>query len=167
MIFSQNNAIVNAVAPVDGNATAIASDIVSLKGYNHATFILTIGIANTSSATSANLIAYKGENVTTCATAFAAKYRYALGVADVMSDLATLAATGVSLGSGNTIDYNIGPATFVVEIDAEDLAPTAANPYDTVKIGATFSAHSVLLGCVCILSEPRIAAAIMPTAITD
>jgi len=86
---------------------------------------------------------------------------------DTLETLTTLPATGVSLGTGKTLDITGDNAIVVVEIDATDLAPTAANPYDTVKIGFTFNSNSVLLGCVAILSEPRYAQASLPTAITN
>lgn len=168
MIFTERTKIVNAIPPVDGNNTAVESDIISMKNYNHCTFILTFGVVNASAATSANLIAYKGEDVTTCTTAFACQYRAEVTAAgDTLEALTALATTGVSLGTGNTLDVTGDNATVVVEIDAADLAPTAANPYDTVKIGMTWNANSVLLSAVAVLSQPRFADASSPTAITD
>jgi len=159
---------------VDGNNTAITSDIISMKNYNHCTFILTFGVvaasasAVTATGSESNLIAYKGEDVTTCATAFACHYRAEVtSGGDTLEALTALATTGVSMGTGNTLDVTGDNAIIVVEIDATDLAPTAANPYDTVKIGFRFSAHSVLLSCVAVLSEPRYAQASPPTAITN
>lgn len=167
-MFTENCKIVNAIPAIDGTGAATASDIISMKNYNHCTFILTFGVVNASSATSVNLIAYKGENVTTCATAFACNYRAEVtSGGDTLEALTTLATTGVSLGTGNTLDITGDNAIIVVEIDASDLAPTAANPYDTVKIGFTFNANSVLLSCVAVLSEPRYAQASPPTAITN
>lgn len=168
MIFTERTKIVNAIPPVDGDDTAVESDIISMKNYNHCTFILTFGVVNASAATSANLIAYKGEDVTTCTTAFACQYRAEVTAAgDTLEALTALATTGVSLGTGNTLDVTGDNATVVVEIDAADLAPTAANPYDTVKIGMTWNANSVLLSAVAVLSQPRFADASSPTAITD
>lgn len=174
MIGTYQYKIVNAIPAVDGNNTAVESDIISLKGYDHATFILSFGIVDTSASavtgtgSESNLIAYKGENVTTCATAFIAKYRAELdATADTLGTLTTLPVLGVSLGSGNTLDIDTGGGFIAVEIDAVDLAPTIANPYDTIKIGFRFSAHSVLLSAVCILSKGRYKSAAMPTAITN
>ena len=174
MIFSERNKIVNAIPAVDGNNTAVTSDIISMKNYNHICFILTFGVVNASSSavtgtgSESNLIAYKGEDVTTCATAFACKYRAEVTAAgDTLEALTALPTAGVSMGNGNTLDITGDNATIVVEIDAADLAPTAANPYDTVKIGFRFSAHSILLSAVAVLSQPRWADAAGPTAITD
>ena len=173
-LFTENCKIVNAIPAVDGNDTAITSDIISMKNYKHCTFVLTFGVVNASSSavtgtgSESNLIAYKGEDVTTCATAFACHYRAEVtDSGDTLEALTTLATTGVSMGTGNTLDVTSDDATIVVEIDAEDLAPTPANPYDTVKIGFRFSAHSVLLSCVAVLSEPRYAQASPPTSITN
>ncbi len=179
MIFSQRNKIVNAIPAVDGNNTALTSDIVSLKNYNHVAFILTFGIVNASSSavtatgSETNLIAFKGEDVTTCTTAFIAKYRACLTASasangDLLGALTELPVLGVSMGNGNTLDFSGQTgAIIVVEIDAADLAPTVANPYDTVKIGFRFSAHSILLSAVAVLSQARWADAAMPTAIAN
>jgi len=174
MIFTQRNKIVNAIPPVDGNDTAITSDIISMKNYKHCTFILTFGVVHASASavtgtgSEQNLIAYKGEDVTTCTTAFACKYRAEVtSGGDTLEALQTLPATGVSMGTGNTLDVTGDNAIIVVEIDASDLAPTVAHPYDTVKIGFRFSAHSVLLSAVAVLSQPRYADDAMPTAITN
>ena len=175
MIFSERNKIVNAITAVDGNDTAINSDIVSLKNYNHVAFILTFGVVNasssavTSTGSEQNLIAFKGENVTTATTAFIAKYRAEVTAAgDTLEALTELPVLGVSMGTGNTLDFaGQTGAIVVVEIDAADLAPTVANPYDTCKIGFRFSAHSVLLSAVAVLSQPRWADAAGPSAITN
>jgi len=168
MIFSERNKIVNVNPAIDANAATIASDIVSMKNYDHATFIITFGVVNASSATTTNLIASKGEDVTTCATAFACKYRAEVtSGGDTLEAIVTLPTTGVSLGTGNTLDVTGDNAIVVVEIDADDLAPTAANPYDTVKVGMVWNAQSVLMSIICVLSKPRFADAAGPTAITD
>ena len=179
MLFSERVHVVNAIPAVDGSDTAITSDIISLKNYNHCAFTLTFGVVNasasavTATGSESNLIAYKGENVTTCATAFACSYRYcgtasAATNGDILGALTDLATTGVSMGDGNTLDFSGQTgAIIVVEIDATDLAPTVANPYNTVKIGFRFSAHSVLLSCVAVLSELRYAQAVLPTAIAN
>lgn len=169
MIGTYEYKIVNALVPVEGNGTALVTDIISLKNYDHCTFVWQIGIANTSSASTVNLIAYKGEDVTTCATAFATSgYRAEITASgDTLEALTAFPLTGISIGSGNTEDYNTGLCLFVVEIDAVDLAPTRANPYDTVKMGVTLSAHSCLISCLAILSKGRYKGATMPSAITD
>ena len=169
MMFTYREKIVNALPPVDGNATALATDIISMKGYDKCTFIWTFGVVNASSASSVNLIAYKGEDVTTCTTAFAASgYRAEVTAAgDTLEALTAMPATGVSIGTGNTLDITGDSCIITVEIKASDLAPTLANPYDTVKMGVTMSAHSVLVSCVAILSSGRYQNASMPTAITN
>lgn len=174
MIGTYQYKVVNAIPAVDGNNTALESDIISMKGYDHATFILSFGIvdtlasANTSTGAETNLIAFKGENVTTCDTAFIAKYRAELdATADTLGTLTELPVLGVSMGAARTLDIQTGGNFIVVEIDATDLAPSIATPYDTIKIGFRFSAHSVLLSAVCVLSKGRYKGATMPTAITN
>lgn len=168
MIFSERNKIVNVEPSIDQTGATVATDIVSMKNYDHATFIISFGLCNTAAATTTNLIAYKGEDVTTCDTAFIAKYRAELdATADTLGTLTTLPAAGVSLGSGNTLDIDTGGGFIVVEIDAEDLAPTAANPYDTVRLGMVWAGQDTQMSIICILSKPRYADAAGPTAITD
>lgn len=173
-MFTEEYKIVNAIPAVDGDNTPISSDIISMKGYGHATFVLTFGIVDASSSavkdtgSELNLQAFKGEDVTTCATALIARYRAEVTAAgDTLEALTTLPAAGVSMGTGNTLDITGDNATIVVEIDAEDLEPTLLNPYDTVKIGFRFSNHSVLLSAICVLSKARYKSDIQPSAIID
>jgi len=171
MIFSERNKIVNVEPAADQNAQTVATDIVSLKNYDHVTFILTFGAVDAATATTTNLIAYKGEDFSACNTAFACKYR-ACTVAEDTADCDTLGAvtalatTGVSIGTGNTIDVSDQTGGIVVvEIDAEDLAPTAANPYDTVRLGMVVNGNGCLMSAIAILSKPRYADAAGPTAV--
>ncbi len=166
MIFSERNKIVNAYPAINATGATVATDIVSLKYYDHATFIISFGVCNTSAATTTNLIAYKGEDFSTCNTAFIAKYRAELdATADTLGALTTLAAAGVSIGSGNTLDIDTGGGFIVVEVDADDLAPTTGNPYDTVRLGMVWASQDTLMSIVCVLSKPRYADAAGPTAI--
>ena len=168
MIFTEEHKIINALVPSDGQSDALATDIISLKNYRHCTFVWQIGIANTSSASSVNLILNKGEDVTTCATAMIGRYRVEdTASGDTLEALTELPVLGISIGSGNTEDYNTGLTLIVVEVDAADLEPTAANPYDTVGMTVTMSAHEVFISCVAILSKPRYASDTLPTAITN
>lgn len=169
MIGTYDFKVVNAYPPIDGNAGTWNTDIISMKLYDQVTFIWTFGVVNASSASSTNLIAYKGENVTTCTTAFAASgYRAEVTAAgDTLEALTAMPSTGVSIGTGQTLDICGDNCIIVVEINAADLNPTVANPYDTVKMSCVMSAHSTLVACVAILSKPRYADASMPTAITN
>lgn len=168
MIFSNEHKIVSALSPIDNTgAAATVCDIVGMDNYDHATFIITFGVVHDSMT--GTLIAYKGEDYATCTTAFACKYRYGAtmgaGASDTLGDLTALATTGVSLATGAAADVIAAPCTIVVEIDAADLAPTVANPYNTVRVGWTNSAHSTLTSIVCILSKGRYQDEDMPTAI--
>lgn len=167
MIGTYDYKVVNAYPVKDGNAQTVTTDIISLKNYDHITFIWTFGVVNASSATSTNYIAYKGEDFTTCTTAFAIKgYRAEVTAAgDTLEALTACTTTGVSAGTGNTLDITGDNAIIVFEIDAEDLEPTIANPYDTVCMSAVWSAHSIILGCIAILSKGRFKNKVMPTAI--
>ena len=169
MIFSERHKIISALSPIDNTgAAATVCDIVNMENWDHATFIITFGVVNDSMT--GTLIAYKGEDVTTCTTAFACRYRYGatmgLGASDSLAALTTLSTTGVSLATTAAADCVAAPCTIVVEIDAADLAPTIANPYNTVRVGWVNSAHSTLVSIVCILSKGRHQAATQTTAIT-
>lgn len=179
MIQTETIKVVNAIPAVDADNTAITSDIISMKNYDHATFIITFGVVNasssavTSTGSETNLILFKGEDVTTCTTAMIAKYRACLTASanaggDTLGALTTLPLLGVSMGNGRTLDFSGQTgAIIVVEVDAAQLAPTIANPYDTIKIGFRFSNHSILLSAVCILSKGRYQNASQPTSIAD
>ena len=167
-LFTENMKIVNAYPSKDATGATIATDIISMKNYNHATFIISFGTCHTDAATTTNLIAYKGEDVTTCNTAFACLYRAELdATADTLGDLTALAATGVSLGASGAEDIDTGGGFLVVEVDASDLAPTPAHPYDTIRLGMVWASQDTQMSIICVLSEPRYAQALPPTAITD
>jgi len=168
MIGTYEFKLVNAYASINATAATVATDIISMKGYDHCTFVISFGLCNTSAATTTNLIACKGEDVTTCATAFICKYRAELdATADTLGALTTLPVLGVSIGSGNTLDIDTGGGFIVVEIDAADLEPTIANPYDTVKLGMVWAAQDTQMSIIAILSKGRYKNKVMPTAITD
>ena len=165
MIFTYEHKIVPCLHPINNTGgAATVCDIVSMKGYDHATFIIDFGVVNNSMT--GTLIAYKGENVTTCTTAFACNYRY-MAATDTWGALTALTTTGVSLATGAAADCIIDNVLIAVEIDAEQLEPTIANPYDTIRVGWTNSAHDTLVGIVCILSKVRYKKAQMQTAITN
>jgi len=168
MIFSEEHKIVNALPAKDQNAQTITTDIISMKNYDHCTFIISFGVCHTDAATSTNLIACKGENVTTCATAFICKYRAELdATADTLGTTTTLPAAGISLGASGDEDIGTGGGFLVVEIDAENLEPTVANPYDTVKLGMVWGGVATEMSIIAILSKGRYVGATQPTAITD
>lgn len=175
MIFTEINKIVNALPPIDGdNGAVVATDIISMKGFDHATFIMTFGVvdasshAETGTGSESNLILNKGENVTTCATPMIARYRAEMTAnGDTLEALTTLPLLGVSMGTGLTLDMTGDNAIIVVEVDAADLLPTAANPYDTIKLSWRFSNHSIIMSCVCILSKTRYQGTDIPSAITN
>jgi hypothetical protein len=163
-IFTMRNKIVNALPPIDGvNGAVTATDIISMKNYAHCTFIMQFGVCHTDSVGDTNLIVKKGEDLVTCTTAFAAKYRTQSG--DTLGDLTALPATGLAIGAAQTWDYGTGGVAIVVEVDSADLAPTIANPYDTVCLTFDFSNHAALISVVAVLSQGRYQDAAQPTAI--
>lgn len=174
MIKTYEDKIVPVYGPIDATGATVASDIVSLKNYDHVTFIVEIGLCGAAAATSTNLALKKGKNVTTCATAMGktTSFRYFINAAahsgDTLSALTTFPIAGISIGDGNTYDFlGTGNALFVIEVDAADLEPTIADPWDTVRIGCVFDGEITLVSILAILSKGRYKSAAMPTAITD
>jgi len=174
MIKTYEDKIVPVYGPIDATGATVTSDIVSLKNYDHVTFIVEIGLCSATAATSTNLALKKGENVTTCATAMgkAVSFRYFINTTaqsgDTLSALTAFPIAGISIGHGNTYDFvGTGNALFVIEVDAADLEPTVANPYDTVRIGCIFAGQATLVSILAILSRGRYKSASMPTAITN
>ncbi len=166
MIFTESNKIVQVYGSINATAATVATDIVSLENYDHCTFIIAFGICNTAANTTTNLIAYKGEDVTTCNTAFACRYRAELTAnGDTLGSLTTLAATGIDLGTGGDEDIDVGSNFLVVEIDAGDLAPTIANPYKTVRLGMVWAAQDTQVSIIAVLSKARYKNNALPTAI--
>jgi len=57
MIGSYEGKIVNAYPSKDATGATVATDIISMKGYDHCTFIISFGICGTTAATTTNMIA--------------------------------------------------------------------------------------------------------------
>lgn len=169
MIGTYEDKIVNAYPSKDATDATVTTDIISLKNYDHITYIISFGVCSDTATTDGNLIAYKCETVSDAAVAFACKYRAELdATADTLGTLTTLSTDGEGIGHGHTLDITTGGGFIVVEIDAADLEPTIAAPYDTVKLSMDWaSAQAAQMSIIAILSKGRYKNAVMPTAITD
>lgn len=167
MVGTYEYKIVPCLHPLDNTGGANTDcDVVSLKNWDHATFIIDFGaIENTMTGT---LIAYKGLTVGSCTTAFACKYRY-MSTSDTWGALTTLAVGGVVLDAAGAADCTVDNVLIAVEIDAADLNPTtaAAAQWDTVRVGWTNNVAETFVSILCILSRGRYKSDQMPTAITD
>jgi len=158
MIFTQRNKIVNGLPPqADAFATSGESDIVSLKNYNHVTFLIMTGASTTANGV---VTVLAGSSVSSAATAIAFKYR-ACTSGDTLGDLTDATSSGFAMTASKASSF------YAIEVDASDVA-AAGTGYDCVKVKVTEDTDDPQYACiVAILSEPRYAGKAMPTAITD
>ena len=160
-MFSENFKIVNGLPPVSGSfADANLTDIVSLKNYRYATFIILLGVsANNNTAVSV----VAGETVGgTVTTTVPFKYRKCVA-GDTFGDLTDVAA-------GSTIALTASKANemLIIEVDAQ--AVEGAHPgYDCIglKTAAGTATATILGACAIIMSGARYADAAQPSAIID
>jgi len=159
MIFSQRNKVVNGMPPLSADhATGNITDVVSLKNYKYATFIILTGIAAANVSTFA-VVAGKTVGGTVDQTV---PFKYRKCVAgDTFGAL-----TDVAAGSSIALSTGVANQMIVIEVDAD--AVEGAHPgYDCVALlytqGGTHAAIS--LGIAVALSGARYAD--VPSAIID
>jgi len=162
MMFSERNKIVNGLPPKADAFAAAANltDVVSLKNYKYATFIILTGVAaNNDSAFSV----VAGTSVDgTVETTVPFKYRKCVS-GDTFGTL-----TDVAAGSTVALTASKANEMLVIEVDAD--AVEAAHPgYDCVglKVADGSNVAAQYGACAIILSGARYADAASPTAITD
>jgi hypothetical protein len=155
MIFTERNHLVVGLDPVaDAFAGTVSSDVVSLKDYHHATFIVWWGVG----ATGTTLITVEACDDTTPTTTTAVAFRYRRYTsADTAAALTAAAAAGFTTTAGSAQRY-------VVEVDSDALAPTG---YSYARLTCVEDVNSPILGGILIiLSEPRYATTSPGTAVT-
>lgn len=147
MQLSQIAKIIGCVAPIDSGGVAQAGAGVSLKLYNHVTFLVYVGnVANAQTLT----VEECSDSAGTGNVAIAFNYRKASTGAAAKSvlDAAISAATnaGISIGTGD--DNKI----IAIEMDASELPNPSTKPY----VRCYLTAGAVALDCVvAILLESR------------
>jgi len=158
--FSQSHGIVPIEQCILNNWTNGGTlDSINMAKYNHCTIIF---IGGADIATDAVLTISGGatDGVSTAAITFS--YRYSAGIigaasSDVLGAVATSAALTVTAAS-------LVNAMLVVEIDAEDLH-IANVQYQYITAVLSAAGTDGEYSAVAILSEPRYAEAVMPTAV--
>ena len=160
-MFSENFKIVNGLPPVSGSfADANLTDIVSLKNYRYATFIILLG-ASANNNTAVSVVA--GETVGgTVTTTVPFKYRKCVA-GDTFGDL-----TDVAAGSAIALTASTANQMLIIEVDAQAVE-AAHSGYDCVGLkvidGGTKAAQ--IAAVAIIMSGARYADAAQPSAIID
>lgn len=153
-MLTEKTAVVMALAPdADRYATDPATDVISMKDYRNATFIVQHGAGATGTAT---FTVESCDDVTpTTATAIPFKYRISTD-GDQFGALTAATASGFTLTAGAT-------QIFAIEVDASELSGDDA----FVRVQVTEVVDSpVDAGIVAILSEPRHALDIAPSVLS-
>jgi len=154
MRLCEQHKIVPILEPQDFEA-GVDGDSVSMENYGHATFIFLFGELTSDAVLTIHSGATAGTKTT------AETFNYRATAADLKN------ASGDTLGAEATsAALTLVAATYedrmiVVELDADEL--TAGQPWITPAIDA--AASEAFISCVAILSQPRYAQSIPPTAI--
>lgn len=150
---AENAHVVNILAPIDINGSARVSDYFSMALYAHCSILLTLGVTGAASTVT---IEESDDNAGNDENAIAFSY-YAEETAggDTLGDRTAATAAGFATSTNDGIIY-------VIEIDADQL--TDGYPYLVLKMSDPTSA--TLASAVAVLTNPRYAQAVTPTAIT-
>jgi len=154
MIFSEQNEIRTVLAPdADRYTSSPATDVVSLKYYDHVTFVITEGAGG---AGTTKWIAQKcATKAAGSPTAIAANYRTNTYTA-AMGTLTTLPTTGVTVAAGAN-------KQIIIEVDAASCGPS----YPYVRLHTTEADSTAVDACViAILSKPSCAGASLPNPLS-
>lgn len=155
MRLSEQVGIVPIIEPENHQAAGVDGDSVKLEKYGHVTFIFLFGEMGGTPV----LKIYEGATDGVKTTALTFSYRYTSAdlknaSADILGSEATSAALDLT---HSTFEDRM----LVVEIDASEL--TDGYPFVTPEIDD--AGTEVFVSCVAILSKPRYAEDVMPTAI--
>jgi hypothetical protein len=161
MTFIQTHKVVNGKPPVGADhATANITDVVSLKNYRHATFVILTG----ASADNVSTFAVVAGTTVGGAVNKTVPFKYSKCVTgDTFGAL-----TDVAAGSSVALTASTADQMIVIEVDAQEVE-TAHPGYDCIALKYTQgNTHaSINLAIAVIMSEPRYANDAMPSAIID
>ena len=160
MRLAEQTKIVPLIAPADHNAAGKDSDSFSMENYGHATILIILGALTGNS----DLIFHEGKTVGAKTTPINFSYRWTSAAIEAAADAdklaaeikTTVAATGLELTGASYLNHML-----VVEIDDSEL--TDLYPWITFNIDA--DATTLFVSAVAILSQPRYAQNVPPTAI--
>ncbi|KKL61052.1 hypothetical protein LCGC14_2199180 [marine sediment metagenome] len=158
-LFTQKNLVI----PLCAGATVITSntemDSFNMKLYNHATIIMVF----LASMTGDNILTLEC-GATDSSDTSDATFHYRLGGTPASASSDVLAADATSSALTLTAATYQGKM-LVVELNADELPKSGETVYDWVTVDFDGSASTASVTAFAILSEPRYARAIMPTAI--
>lgn len=158
MYLAKEAKIVNGLSPqdVDGDG-AIAGDYVSMKGYDHCTVIIHMGVVGAAGAVTLTQ-ATDVSNSQSDAKTLGFSYQYN----NIGLTTDTLTETAVT---SNTFDHSANAENiYVIEVDARQL--DTANGFDCFRVNiAAQAGGSTILSILYILTEARYGNAV--SAITD
>ena len=158
--------IVSGFVPVDMQTAANDGDVVCMKNYNRLTVIFFKGIGTAAddpvlTFTQATEVAYSTSKALATITEYWSKQGTQTGIG-------TFTRTTQAAGSTVTLDATSAESEglYIFEIVGSDL--DEANSYDCVRVSVADVGGNPQLGAMLyLLSEPRFAAATMPSAIID
>lgn len=155
-LLVENTKIISAILPKDWTGAASTGDYVSLKNYAHLTIIIQTGAW--AGGTSAITI--------TQSLTVAAGSEKALAFTKQWNDVSTTGTLVETAVTSSTFTIGTANKLYVIEVDADTL--DVAGGFDVVTVkGATPGSNADLYGAIYILSKPRYAQALPPSAIID
>ena len=171
MKFLDNHHIVNGWTVIDINGGAKASDVVSLKNWGHVAIVLDFGACT--AGPDVDITVYASDDVAKTHTVALDDYTFRKSPGTTSSDTfaAEVEITDAKLDyvAGGDIEPDTDDDSIVViELDAAQVKAAGTDyNYDCVYVSFANPGQVTLCGCKFILSEPRYAAATMPSAIVD
>ena len=171
MKFLDDNHLVRGWLTANINGAGATSDIVSLKNYNHVAIVLDFGA--TDAAANVDIAVNACDDVAASHTAAISTLSFRKSPATTADDAfaaeVTVTDSKLDYVAGGDIIPDTDDGKFVViELDAADVR-AASSTYDMDCIQVVFPnpGQNCTVGCLFILSQPRYAAATMPSAIID
>ena len=162
--------IVKGWSPQDITA-GLTSDAVSMKLYHHLTILFHFG--NTAVAPDVDWAVNAHPDVAMSATVALNNYtmRKSAGGAAALGDLWAVETTITDskidyVAAGDIVPDTDDDCIVAIDMDGDQVAAAAAG-YDCVSVTVPAIAAACICGCLFILSRPRYAQNVMPTAIAD
>jgi hypothetical protein len=171
MKFLEEHHIVRGWLPANINGSGATSDIVSLKNYNHVTIIL--DFAATDAAADVDIVVQACSDVAAAHTAAIASLTFRKSAAttsdDSFSDPVTVTDSKLDyVAAGDIVPDTDDNKIVVIDIDGPQVRGADDDyEYDCLRVVFPNPGQACTVGCLFILSEPRYAAATMPSAIID
>lgn len=160
--FSQSHGIVPIFVPLAANYNTITvnEESIDMALYGHATFIFLFSADCTASAGVITMDAGLTNAAGDAAVTFTYRYSSAAVLtagADVLGTAATAAT--ITLAQGDIVNRML-----IIEVDADDMWISNVQ-YRYLTVAYDDAGTAGIFSCVAVLSEPRYAEAVMPTAI--